>query len=57
MVICKTKHQIFDIFTTILSLQQPSPGEKLLEKWLPPFNSEIMTRVAPGLPASDRGLR
>lgn len=57
MVICKMKHQIFDIFTTILSLQQPSPGEKLLEKWLSPFNSEITTRVAPGLPASDRGLR
>lgn len=57
MVICKTKHQIFDIFTTTLSLQQPSLGEKLLEKWLSPFNSEIKTRVQPGLPASDHGLR
>lgn len=48
MLICKTEHQILDIFTTILPVQQPSLGEKSFEKQRSPFNSEITTMVQPG---------
>lgn len=30
----ENKHQILDIFTTVLPMQQPSLGEKSPEKWL-----------------------
>lgn len=51
-MIYKTKHQILDIFTTILSVLEPSLGVKSFERWFSPSSSEIMTRVQLGLPRS-----
>lgn len=40
-LIYKMKHQILDVFTTILSVLQPSWGGKSFERRLSPSSSEI----------------